>query len=299
MSLIKQGMVEKGTGANDGSLTMQAGESALIRDLYYLAGHVNHEDVDIDIDRKRIMQFKAPVSWFLLHWYASHAFIPMVEAIKAAGLWPSIPLGEGQTFTAGSALNDAYMEIVYDLYEAGDIKSTDDNGSDARRYRLFQTISNSDTITAAGDWPLDQSSLDAVFPQFPGGAVVPAGTEMHLLGLYGAPVSKGGGAANGQYTTHLKFIANREDMFDKDLTGMNFLGNAAFVLADVEYQNVCGRLANSIEYLQPRIIAYDEPIIFKAGEELNVYATIAETGATGDLTAGQVALGLIFDVVTQ
>ena len=223
-------------------------------------------------------------------------YIPVAKVLKRLGLWPTFPVGKGQTFSITGGASGDYIAAYYDLYDAEDVSPGEPNGSDADVYRMIQMISNAGVRATAGDLQLNQSDIDSVFPAFPGGEVVPANTEMALLALFGSGVTKGTAAANGEYTTKLKFLADREDMFDKDLTGLDYLGDVAHVAATTEYETQIGPLALGIATMVPKIITFPDPIIFKAGEEVNIFATLARTGAGADFVAAELKLGLVFDV---
>jgi hypothetical protein len=276
---------------------MPAGQSARIRDIYFYMNAAAAESLILTIDRKSIVQFSAPSGLYLLGQNVAGGYKNICSIIKAAGLFPVIPLAEGETLdmTAPGASN--YLEVVYDLYTAEDVKADEPNGSKSNVYRLFQTISNAGVRASAGDLALNQSDLSAVFPAFPGGEVVPANHRMDLLALFGAGSTKGTGAANGEYTTYLKCLKDREDIFDKDLGGITFLGDAAYTTAAVKYQSVASRISAGTQHSTPQIITFDPPISFNSGAELNVYATIGRTGAGADFIAADIKVGMIFDVI--
>jgi len=294
--LLRSGMVERTSGTDALSLEMPSGKSAIIRDLYLYMAAAGAEDLTITIDRKVVMQFVAPSGMYLLGGNRVGGYIPIMDTMRQAGLFPEIPLAEGEKLEITAPGANNYMEAVYDMYTAEDVKSTDANGSKSDYYRLFQVVSNSGVRATAGDLALDQSDLNTVFPAFPGGDVVPANTVMDLHALFGAASTKGTGAANGEYTTYVKALADREDIFDLDLGGITFLGDATYVTADVKYETIAGRIGAGVQHAPPRIIKFDPPIIFNPGAELNMYATLVRTGEGGDFVAGDVKLGMVFNV---
>ena len=299
MSLKRAGMIEQTSGTSALSLTAEAGESILVRDIRSDIAAAGAEDYKVTIDRKSILQFKAPTTWHLLARLQAGTYPPIMEAIKKAGLFPTFPVAEGETFGITAPGTSDYLTVVYDLYDGDDIQADMANGSKASRYRMFQMISNSASPTEAGDEALDQSDLDSEFIAFPGGDVVPPGVNIELLGLFGIPVTDGTGAANAQNTSHLKFLADREDIFDKDLNGINFLADITHTAATTIYGQVAGRLWGGLAYQDAGIIVFDEPLIFVPGSELNVFATIVETTGGTDLAAGAIKLGMIMDVVKR
>jgi len=290
-------MVATHTGATALSLAMPAGESALIKNLRLSFGSALAEDVTVTIDRKKIIHFKGPADWGILAGCEAPRWESICDEIKRHGLFPTIPLGEGETLGITAPGVNHWMSVEYDLYDAGDITPNMPNGSKSNQYRMFQVISNSGVRATAGDLALDQSDIDAAFPAFPGGASVPANTRMELLALFGSPWSHGTDTDNGEYTTYLKLLKDREDILDKDLRGMVYQGDWTFIANNVSADKMSSPIWVSRGFTSPcGIYVFDPPVVFNAGEELNVYATLARTGAGGDFTAGQVKVGLLFDV---
>lgn len=211
-------------------------------------------------------------------------------------LLASIPVAEGETLTITAPGANCYMSVKYDVYDAQDVKNTGKNGSKGETYDLLQVISNAGVRATAGDLELNQSDLDSLFPAFPGGVVVPSKVEMSLKALFGVAVTKGTGAANGEHTTKLKLLEDREDILDEDLTGIDFLGDATHTAATTVYKTIVSRVSAGLQYQKPNIFVFDEPKVFLPGSELNVYATLGRTGAGADFVAAEVKVGLLFEV---
>jgi len=290
-------MVAHSNGTTALSLEMPAGKSALIRNIRLDFGSAVAEDITVTIDRKKMMHFKGPADWGILADCSAARWQSICDEVKRKGLWPTIPLGEGETLAITAPGVNHWVQAEYDLYDAGDITPQMPNGSKSSVYRMFQVISNSGVRATAGDLLLDQSDIDAAFPAFPGGDVVPANTTMELLALFGSPWSHGTDTDNGEYTTYLKLLKNREDILDDALTGMVYTGDWTFIANAVSADKMAGALWVSRGFTSPcGIYVFDPPVVFGPGEELNVYATLARTGAGGDFTAGQVKVGFLFDV---
>jgi len=233
--LLRPGMVKVAETTTAMELEMPSSKSALIRDIRYYIDGAQAEDIDVTIDRKRIFQFKAPSTWQLLARGVAQTLNSIFAAVQQAGLFKGIPLAPGEKLAITAAGAGNYMEIEYDLYDGPDMGPVLPNGSKSAEYQLFQVISNSDIVTAAGDWPLDQSDLDDLFPQFPGGAVVPANTEMVLRALFGGPCGVGKASETCQHSSRLKGILDREDIFSEDMLGLLFLGDNTVATDTVSY----------------------------------------------------------------
>ena len=294
--LRRTNMVEVAADTTDLSLTMPKGRSARIKDVRYYMLAAAAEDFDLTIDQRRIMQFKAPSGWFLITDDLEDANISVVSELQRLGLFPVIPVASGQTLTLTAPGSNNLVEVVYDEYDEDDVSASEPNGSESNEYTLFQVISNASAPTQSMDLELDQSDLDTLFPAFPGGAVVPANHSMELLALFGAGASHGTGSANGQYTDRLKFLKEQEALFDRDLSGFLYRGDIGYTTDATQYKSEAGRLSLGVANERPRIITFEHPILFTAGEELNVFCKIVETTAANDFAAADIKLGLVFRV---
>jgi len=288
------GMVESTSGTDALELEAKAGEGLMVRDIDNILAAAGAEDITISIDRKQIMQFVAPASWYLLGNMFPTGFFSIVSTLRELGLLHSIPIAEGEKMTITAPGANDFLNVRYDVFDADNVQKGMPNGSKGDTYDLFQVVSNSAVGGAAGDIALDQSDLDTVFPAFPGGAVVPARHHMTLKALFGSPVCTG--SATGEYTTRLKMLRDREDMLDADLLGIDFLGDLADAGAATIYTPVGGRISAGVAFVPPRILVFDEPTTFEPGSELNVFATIGHTGAGDNFIAGEIKLGMLFEV---
>ena len=294
--ILQSGMVKAAAGAVALELEMPANKSAFITDIRFFTAAAAAEDISVSIDQKRILQFKAPSTWQLLAKGIAGTMSSIFDVIRDAGLFHGIPIGPGEklSMTAGGA-ND-FMEVEFDYGDAAEFKPSMINGTQSNVYQLFQVISNDAIMTAAGDWPLNQSDLAALFPQFPGGATVPAKTRMHLNALFGGPTGVGKASETTQNTTRLKMLRDREDILSHDLLGTLHLGNNAVASDTVSYLSRGSSVQIPVAGQNAIIKKFDPPIAFESGSELNAYVTLAETATGGDMAAGECKLGMLFDV---
>lgn len=292
------GMVCNASGANALSLVMGAGESAMVREIVYHLATAAAEDFKVTVDRKLAMQFKAPSGWNVVSRVTSLGR-SIFDVINSKGWFKGIPVAKGQTLALTAPGANNFVEVVYDLGEADEFTADMPNGSNASDYQMFQIVSNSGTRATAGDLALDQSDIDAAFPAFPGGKVVPGNVAIECHAIYGGGASLGTGAANGEYTTYIKLIADREDIMDKGLVGVLYRGDSARTTATVGYTTKAGRMCLAPTAAIPSLIELEEPLVFSPNEELNVFATLARTGAGGDFAAADVKLGFFFTVHKQ
>jgi len=296
MSIIQSGMVKVASTTTAMELIIPANRSALVTDIRYFIDGAQAEDISLSVDQKKILQFVAPSTWQLLARGIAGTLSSIFERFRELNMFAGVPLGPGQKLSMDPAGSGNYMEIEFDYADVGDFLPSMINGSESKMYQLFQVISNNAIMTAAGDHELNQSDLDSVFPQFPGGSVVPAKTRMHLRGLFGGPCGVGKASETTQNTTRLKMLRDREDILSHDLLGSLFMGDATVASDTVSYLSYGSSVQIPVAG-QPAIVkVFDPPVIFEAGSELNTFVTLAETATGGDVAVGECKLGMLFDV---
>lgn len=295
--LKKRNMVESASGSSTLTLEAEANESLMLKELhvYNIAGA--DEDYKVTVNRKLMAHFKAPTDWFLAGSLPASGVVSILSELTKYGLGLDIPVGSGQKVEITAPGTNNYMELVYDVYTPDEQTPDLPYGSESDRYKLYQIISNSEAADDAGDVALDQSDLDAAFPAFPGGETVPGGMEMRLHALFGGGYSRGDGSDNTIQSTYFRMIKNREDILDKDMNGLILLGDANFTGDGKTYVTDAGRLNVPDANLPPRIILFEDPLVFKSGAELNCFMTVAENTAGDSAPAGDIKMGMVFEVI--
>jgi len=217
------------------------------------------------------------------------------------GLPFTLPIAEGQKLTCSALDGIGSIQVVYDIYTAGDILPTMPNGTMSKDFAFIQYMRESAVIAASGDMLLDTSITPAEFPDFPAGKSVPANMKIKLHGIHGSPVADYTSSSNGFYTTYLKLLREREVLLDEDRNGIPFLGYSAATGA-ADYKKVetlvgCGgEIAGPTEdYKLDPPLMFDPPLEFTSGEELLVYLTFVKVG-DHTMAANLPAVGLILEV---
>jgi len=208
----------------------------------------------------------------------------IMEWLNLHGINVTIPVAEGQVFSVSRYNEAGTVIVIYDIYDAGDIKATMENGSDARTYTFLQYLDVGTGLTDAGDALCDVSLSPAEFPAFPAGAPVPSKTEIEVLGIVGSPfvMGKSGPASFG--SKFLKLIKDREVLFDEDRNGIPFNGEDATATSAAYNCNYSligpyvSVLEDSATVVDGEPLLFDPPLRFTSGDELNIYINCSETG---------------------
>jgi len=284
--------VKQITVSGGGDLSAPAGLSYLVKSIYCIAS-ASDTYLTLRVDRVTVGFYRVAdrggnqISPILLAYDTPH----IMEFLASKNVNVSIPVAEGQTLNVSRYAEAGNVILVYDEYDAGDIRSDMPNGSQASEYTFMQYMSTSETPTASQDIILDTSLSPAEFPDFPAGKVVPANHEITLLGLVGHPFTTGGAGPNAWGTSFCKLVREREVLFDDDRNGIPFDGQDATATADAYRCNfsLIGACVDVLKDSSVKTVGYPlmfEPaIVFSEGAELSVYLSgIMTTAAAWEET---------------
>lgn len=272
--------VKRIIASGGGDLLADAGKSLVVKSIYCVAS-TNDTYLTASVDRVTVGVFRvkgragnniAPV-------IATYLSAHIMDYLALRNIDITIPVGEGQTFNVARYAEAGNVIIVFDEYDAGDIRPDLPNGSAASKFTFLQYMSTSETPTASQSILLDTSLSPAEFPDFPCGKVVPANHRITLLGLMGCPFTTGGGAPENWGTSFVKLIKGREVLFDPDRNGIPFDGQDAAATSDAYGCNfsligpeVPVLINTSVKpFAHP--LMFGTPLVFQPGEELNIYLT--------------------------
>lgn len=297
MALREQFMVKSASGVSELKLTAGVGESILVKGIY--VGDVADKAV-VYIEKTTVGYFRVGGSRgnHLSHRTSDDPDrVNILDWLREKGVFNGYPLGEGQSLTVkieGGATTD--IDIVYELYDAGDISPDQPNGTNANEYLYINYGQPSAAPTAAGDVLINNSIIPVEFPQFPFGAVVPANTEMDLIAIAGTPAGRTSGTgANKAKTTYVKLVRERVVLFDEDRQGIPFFGEPP-TSDGVAYGGKRSLIGDMTPVDRREPFMFPNPITFTPGEELNVYITTAVDAGSQNLTQLDLEIAFIFRV---
>lgn len=217
------------------------------------------------------------------------------------GLPFSLPVAEGQKLNVSRPAGTGKIVVLYDRYDAGDIRADMPNGTASKNYGFLQYLRESAVLAVSGDMHLDTSITPAEFPDFPAGKAVPARMKIKLHGIAGCPVADFASGDNGFYTTYLKLVRDREVLFDEDRAGFLFWGNDQTAQQAI-YTVPKGIIGSGAEYAEfnsfwanKQPLMFDPALVFESGEELLVYLTWVKIG-THTMPVNLTDVALILEV---
>jgi len=313
MALIEPYMIKTGLDlGTDKVLELEAksGESLLVKDV--LIHGTDDSYILLEIDKTTVGFFRVTTSYGGSHLYKCQAFVDnsfayncfsplqsgtLISYMISKGWMRGYPVAEGQKFrvkpyTSGKRLR--HVTIVYEKYDAGDIKATDPNGSEANEYIFVNYGRPSTDLTTAGDYLVEESVTTKEFPNFPFGAEVPSKTTIEILGILGSEAIRYNDANTYTFTKFLKMFKGRTCLFDRDKQGLLFY---QYSYSGMEVGthiaqgfSVIGNFS-SRDRRNPFIPPI--PLAFTSGDEVNVYITAGQATNAATLGAKYVEIGLI------
>lgn len=294
MSLINPNMIAAAEGVNALALTMRDGFSCIVRAINF-GGVVDAVALHtVGVNERNIFQLAGPAGGRMILDDLSNGHISQFSMMQKLGLFKGIPVAEGETLNITAPGANNTVQVIYDRHDAGDFTSDMVNGRTSKEYQLFQSITNPGTTVADEYLPLTTSRLGNEFLQFPADSVVPAAHRLTLKAFYGSPNTEGNGAAYSLSSRRIRMLVDREDVFDQDRVGFVFAGDTTFIIAATSYFAEAGKVWGSAAAYTPGIWKLENPMVFEAGQEVNV--SVLTQVVAGGFPANATFLGMMFDV---
>lgn len=295
------------TASAGGDLEADSGESFLVKGIYNgLPMSPTDTYITVKIDNVTVAYYRCvgKSGNHLGGASASSIARNLMRFLVERGLPFSLPVAEGQKLNISRPTGTGKIVILYDRYDAGDIRTDMPCGSASKNYGFLQYLRESAVLAASGDMLLDTAITPAEFPDFPAGKAVPAKMLIKLHGIAGCPVADFASGDNGFYTTYLKLIREREVLFDEDRDGFLFWGNDQTAQQGI-YTLPKGIIGSGAEYPEfnsfwanKQPLMFDPPLEFTGGEELLIYLTWVKIG-THTQPANLADVALILEVVRE
>jgi len=229
--------------------------------------------------------------------YANTPTETLLRYMIRKGWMAGYPVAEGQTFrvkpyTSGKKLNNVI--IIYEKYDAGDIRKDMPNGSEAKEYVFVNYGQPESSLTSSGDYEIKTVKTTAEFPDFPIGDAVPSKHEIEILAVLGSESLDYDGSDDYTYTKYLKFFKGRKVLFDDDRNGLPFYQP---VPTDAVVGTIFGEgfsvVGNYSKYDRREPFLPPTPLTFKAGDELKVYITAGQATSAGEIATGYAEIAFI------
>ena len=313
MALKEPFMVKSEYGVDAGEvveLEAKTGESLLVKDV--IISGTDDQYCLLEVEKTTVGFFRVDKHDLGSHLPSTQVYVkayPYLRGVRTGGSitllsymiekgWMrGYPVAEGQTFrvkpyTSGKKLGN--VVIVYEKYDAGDIKATDENGSEAKTYTFVNYGRPDETLTDSKDYEIKTCVTTKEFPDFPFGRSVPSKTTIEILGILGSEVIDYDDASNYVQTTFLKMFKGRTCLFDTDKQGLPFY---AYTFSGIGAGTYIGRglsiVGNYTTKDRREPFIPPTPLTFGAGTEVKVFVTANAVGSTASISTTYAEIGFI------
>ena len=210
------------------------------------------------------------------------------------GIFKGYPIQSGSKFTVKNT-HIANICIVYDIYDAGDIHNTMENGKDSKELTFLMYGQPAANVNTATDTQITKKNNPSEFCDFPfrGGVAT-----KRKIDLYGVVYSSRGAddgitAANYIRTNYIKLMKGRDVLFDSMRQGLFAAGRTVQTNNTFEAENGFDVGGENTDLYQKDALIFDQPIRFANGEELDTYWTTVVGTPAGTFLASELEIAYI------
>jgi len=276
------------------TIIASAGESLMVKDVHVVGSDGGYTTFFIDTSTQGY--FRTSTTRLGNHL----AFIGKSQRRKTIlgfltdkGIFKGYPVQSGSKFTVK---NPAPMRtcVVYDIYDAGDIHNTMENGKDSKELTFLMYGQPGANVNTATDTPITRKNNPSEFCDFPFRGGVATKRKIDLYGvLYSSRGADDGTAAHFIHTKYLKLMKGRNVLFDSMRAGLVAQGKDVSTSNTFEAENGYDIGGEYSDLYQKDALIFDQPIRFANGEELDTYWT-TEVGQTpGTFLASELEIAYI------
>ena len=279
------------------SLTAPAGKAYRIQDVH--VSTPSSQYATLNVDRTVVGYFRVGGGTLGNHLpfpIADEENTTLYRLMLDRGISTPIPVASGETFSiTGVHQATSTVTVVYDEYDASDVRNTEPNGSQSNRFQ-FINYGRYSTTLADGDNKFTTQQTTSQYPAFPFGETVPAKTKARILGVVASDVNRYSASNNKQKTKYLRMVRNRKVLFDDSLNGHPFIGSGTFTSNITSVGNGISAIGNYDDTDRRLPLMFENPLEFGEGEALEVFVNTDVVTGVANLPAASVEVGLIMDV---
>jgi len=294
MAKISSNNIMSGVGT-ELILTAGAGESFMVRDVHVSGTPGAYATFFIDTSTQGYFRTNSQgLGNHLAYIKRSERRKTIIGFLMDKGIFKGYPIQSGSKFTVKNT-SPATISIVYDIYDAGDIHNTMENGKDSKELTFIMYGQPAANVNSTTDTQITKKNNPSEFCDFPfrGGVAT-----KRKIDLYGVLYSSRG-ADDGLAVTHcihtkyLKLMKGRNVLFDSMRTGLPALGSDVQVVNTFEAENGYDLGGEYSDLYQKDAPIFDQPIRFANGEELDTYWTTAVASTPGTFLASELEIAYI------
>jgi len=294
MAKISSNNVLSGVGA-ELTLIAGAGESFMVKDIHVSGMGGAYATLFIDTSTQGYFRTN-------LDGLGNHlAFIGKSERRKTIvgflmdkGIFKGYPIQSGSKFTVKNTV-PASMCIVYDIYDAGDMHNTMENGKDSKELTFLMYGQPAANVNSATDTQITKKNNPSEFCDFPFRGGVATKRKIDLYGVVYSSRGADDGSAIAHYihTRYLKLMKGRNVLFDSMREGLPAQGKNVPAVGAFRAENGYDVGGEYSDLYQKDPLIFDQPIRFANGEELDTYWTTEVGTPAGTFLASELEIAYI------
>ena len=210
------------------------------------------------------------------------------------GIFKGYPIQSGSKFTVKNTV-PASMCIVYDIYDAGDIHNTMENGKDSKELTFLMYGQPAANVNTATDTQITKKNNPSEFCDFPFRGGVATKRKIDLYGVVYSSRGADDGIAPSHYihTNYLKLMKGRNVLFDSMRKGLPAQGKDVPTGSTFSAENGYDVGGEYSDLYQKDALIFDQPIRFANGEELDTYWTTEVAATPGTFLASELEIAYI------
>ena len=210
------------------------------------------------------------------------------------GIFKGYPIQSGSKFTVKNTV-PASICIVYDIYDAGDMHNTMENGKDSKELTFLMYGQPAADVNTATDTQITKKNNPSEFCDFPFRGGVATKRKIDLYGVVYSSRGADDGSAVTHYihTCYLKLMKGRNVLFDSMRKGLLAQGKNVPVVGAFRPENGYDVGGEYSDLYQKDALIFDQPIRFANGEELDTYWTTAVAQIPGTFEAKELEIAYI------
>jgi len=210
------------------------------------------------------------------------------------GIFKGYPIQSGSKFTVKNT-SSASMCIVYDIYDAGDIHNTMENGKDSKELTFLMYGQPAANVNTTTDTQITKKNNPSEFCDFPFRGGVATKRKIDLYGVVYSSRGADDGSAVTHYihTNYLKLMKGRNVLFDGMRKGLLAQGKNVPVINGFRAENGYDVGGEYSDLYQKDALIFDQPIRFANGEELDTYWTTEVGTPAGTFQASELEIAYI------
>jgi hypothetical protein len=301
MALISSGNIISTTSATSLELKAEANESFRVTDIHILGQASAYATIIVDGKNQGYIRCDAGATTL----GNMIPFIPTNSRMKTIlgllydkGIFKGYPVATGTKIIVKVPTTATVIAMVYDKYDAGEVKSSEQGGKDSSEQIVLNYGTVAATVSTATETQLTVKSNPADFPDFPFKDTAPSKRKVEILGVCASARAYTLSSGNDIFTSYLKMVSKEGTIFDeKNLVGMMCRAvpstSSTTFIAEAGY-DICGE--NSLLYQKEPLI-FKTPLVFESGEDFDTFWGTEMTGTgTRVLTAAQLEICYIMRI---